>query len=133
MKLTDLQEARYAHAAPTTEEVYKQFKAIEKRFDYTWGENSRGSREDELGQPFSLSHPIGIEASKHNKYHGGSYAILELAFHWDMSPEVGLKWVRKFVKDNNIPQSSIDENIVDRQTYPTWVVIITFDPEHFNK
>jgi len=132
MKLSNLKEARY-YKPPHIDDVYKKYKSVEDRFDYVWGENSRGEREDELGQPYSLSHPLGIQAMKYDKYHGGSYVILEIMFHWDMPRDVGLKWVEKFANENKIPYSDIDVDDVDRMNDPTWAVTLTFDPEKFNK
>lgn len=128
MKLTDLQEARYAHKTPTADDVFKIYKSIEEKYDSIWGEKSHESHG--LGQPYSLNDPIGIKAWKKDKYYGGSYTSLEIAFHPDTPKEVGEEWIKKFIRKNNLPYSNTEVDDVDRPGI-SWAIYVLFDPEYF--
>jgi hypothetical protein len=134
MKLAELFEARYAGKKPTTEDVYEYFKDLAERLEHLWSESPG---EEDFGVPYSVSHPLGIKASSHSKYKGGSYAILSLWFHFDIPEAKAEEWAKGFVRKYNIPYTEInapgppiefEETDPPKFLYEVWII---YDPDKF--
>lgn len=109
-----LREARYGGPRPTYDDVVKIYTKYEEALPYDWETHAKHIKDGS---------PVAFQVGAWSR----DRVVLEIIFPWDVPNEAGQKWVRGFVKRENIPYTNIDVDRSDPEEEVTWTINLNYE------